>query len=284
MNVIPSIVALIAFAAVLIFFYVLRRMKIFGSGFALINILINFLQTVWLLRKVRLDWPSELLSLIDYINLLNFNIELVSPECIIQSSLNFSQKMRIILALPIVLLILAIVLMFISTFFKSTEGTRRRGTQNSVVKYLTSGGQYGIGDVQFRWGLMKIFNITLSILYVNIASKSLSFFDCTLEDDGRAYLDEEVSLVCYASWWYQDLPLGVLAVVVYVIGIPTYFAILYFLSYQTNHQEYFYEKCRKNSRGIMQGDGDFKPEYQYFIVVQLTHKLAIVAISLFFSR
>ncbi|KAI9143976.1 hypothetical protein BKA69DRAFT_1057483 [Paraphysoderma sedebokerense] len=129
-----------------------------------------------------------------------------------------------------------------------------------------------------------MFNASLSVLYVHLAAKSLSLFDCTFEEDGKAYLDDEVSLVCYTDWWYQDLPFGIASMLIYVIGIPLYFGLLCFLYYQTKFRGGSWDKWKRISRGILHGDGDFKPEFQYFIILQLFQKLSIVAISIFFSQ
>ncbi|KAI9138482.1 hypothetical protein BKA69DRAFT_772165 [Paraphysoderma sedebokerense] len=283
-NVMPTVIAFILFSGIVLLFYLLQRSRVYRFGFALTNILINFLQTIWVLRKVRLDWPPELLSVLDYFNVLNFNLEFVSPECIIQSPLNFSQKLRIVLALPLVLLIVTIFLIIISTSVSAFGKLVGQRHQTSTVEMLNYKEKPSTNRAPFGVSVMKMFNASLSILYVHLAGKSLSLFDCTFEEDGKAYLDDEVSLVCYTDWWYQDLPFGVASIIVYVVGIPMYFGILCVLYYQTKFRGEFWDKWKRISRGILHGDGDFKPEFQHFIILQLLQKLAIVAISIFFSR
>ncbi|KAI9143971.1 hypothetical protein BKA69DRAFT_897617 [Paraphysoderma sedebokerense] len=281
MNIMPTIVAFFVFSGVVIFFQFLQRMRIYQFGFALINILINFLQTIWVLRKVRLDWPPELLTVIDYFNIMNFNVEFVSPECIIQSSLNFSQKLRIVLSLPIVLFTATSIVILFFTIIKTVRKLLGADNQSTTVEMLNHRNKPQKNHRPFGLTLMKIFNASLSILYVHLAAKSLSLFDCTLEDDGKAYL---VSLVCYTDWWYQDLPFGIGSIIIYVIGIPVYFAFLCFIYYQTKFKGESWERWRRISRQILHGDGDFKPEFQHFVILQLLQKLAIVAISIFFSQ
>ncbi|KAI9143132.1 hypothetical protein BKA69DRAFT_205483 [Paraphysoderma sedebokerense] len=283
MNYMPSIIVISVFLIIFGSLYFVRQMKIYKLSFAFMNILVNFLQTVWMLRKVRLDWPPELLAIIDYLNFLNFNVELVSPECLIKSELNFSQKTRIVLAIPIVLAVFIIWSMAILMVVKGIMRLKGGGSQRVTPLKLPANPSVG-SRTNFILRLMKLFNIALSILYVNLAAKSLSLFDCTLESDGKAYLDDDVSLVCYTDWWYRDLPINVAAVIVYAIGIPLYFGLLSFLYCQSRYRGPSWENWRHISRTIMQGDGDFKPQYQYFIVIQLLHKLAIVSISIFFSR
>ncbi|KAI9136352.1 hypothetical protein BKA69DRAFT_1104795 [Paraphysoderma sedebokerense] len=306
-NFIPSIIVLITLTGIMLFVSYIRRMKIYQSryqptdfvfidlilkrcfrphlfSFALMNIVINFLQTIWMLRKVRLNWPPELIAIIDYINFLNFNVELISPECLLKMSLNFSQKSRIVLALPIILLLLVTfifaLLMFINVF-KSPRGSSRTFSPSNL---LTSAEKYGGNNNGALLRIIKAFNIALSVLYVNLAAKSLSLFDCTYESDGKAYLDDEVALVCYQEWWYRDLPINIASVTLYVVGIPLYFGVLSYLCFQTRHPESSWEKCRQIAQVIIHCDGHFKTKCQYFVVVQLLHKLAILCISLFFSR
>lgn len=271
----------------MLFVSYIRRMKIYQSSFALMNIVINFLQTIWMLRKVRLDWPPELIAIIDYINFLNFNVELISPECLLKMSLNFSQKSRIVLALPIILLLLVTFIFALSMFinvFKSPRGSSSATRTFSPNNLLTSAEKYGCNNNGALLRIIKAFNIALSVLYVNLAAKSLSLFDCTYESDGKAYIDDEVALVCYQEWWYRDLPINIASVTLYVVGIPLYFGVLSYLCFQTRHPGSSWEKCRQIAQVIIHCDGHFKTKCQYFVVVQLLHKLAILCISLFFSR
>ncbi|KAI9143964.1 hypothetical protein BKA69DRAFT_897438 [Paraphysoderma sedebokerense] len=182
------------------------------SSFALVNILINFLQTIWILRKVRLDWPPELLRIIDYFSIFNLNVEFVSPECVIQTPLNFSQKLRMILALPIVLLIATLLVIVLFTILKAVRNFIKPKRRDSNVGILTLRGKQPADSTSFGLVMMKMFNASLSILYIHLAAKSLALFDCSFEEDGKAYLDDEVSLLCYTDWWDQDLPFGVASI------------------------------------------------------------------------
>ncbi|KAI9146218.1 hypothetical protein BKA69DRAFT_4343 [Paraphysoderma sedebokerense] len=175
------------------------------------NILINFLQTIWILRNVRLDWPQELLELLQHINFFAINIEIVAPECIIRAPLSFSQKLRIVFALPICLLVLTIITASIASCIKSRRKLNASSRNGTLRLNPRQRERETVTDIAFS--AISIFHVALSILYVNIVAKSFALFDCTLEDDGRAWLDDEVSRICYTDWWYQDLPYSVLAVV-----------------------------------------------------------------------
>lgn len=58
--------------------------KISGSGkgpiFGLVSILVNFIQTILLLRQMRLNWPEKLLQLLNWLSVINFNVEFNQPR------------------------------------------------------------------------------------------------------------------------------------------------------------------------------------------------------------
>ncbi|KAI9146214.1 hypothetical protein BKA69DRAFT_3655 [Paraphysoderma sedebokerense] len=274
-NYIPTVIAVSVMIFVGLLLVLLQRFGVYKISFTTMNILINFLQTIWILRNMRLDWPQDLLEVLQHINFFAINIEIVAPECVIQAPLSFSQKLRIVFALPICLLGLSILIASMTSFITTMRKSRADCRKGTLPLDPRQRERAAVTDIAFS--ALGIFHIALSILYVNIVAKSFALFDCTLEDDGRAWLDEEVSLVCYTDWWYQDLPYSILAVVFYALGIPLYFGVLSYFYYQKHHDGPFWEKWRRISERLLEefSDGHFKREYQYYIVVQLLQKLAM---------
>ncbi|KAI9136639.1 hypothetical protein BKA69DRAFT_1101687 [Paraphysoderma sedebokerense] len=54
------------------------------------------------------------------------------------------------------------------------------------------------------FALLRGFNTILTFIYLIVASKSLSFFDCTKEADGYSYLDSDPGLRCYEEEWWNE--------------------------------------------------------------------------------
>ncbi|KAI9146222.1 hypothetical protein BKA69DRAFT_3966 [Paraphysoderma sedebokerense] len=285
-NYVPTIIAVSVIFAVVLLLTLLRHFGLYKLSFASMHILINFLQTIWILRNIRLDWPQELLELVEHINFIALNIDIVAPECIVQEPLTFSQRLRIVLALPICLLAITLLIASIAGCIKNLKAPRTNNrNRNSFLNTSSQPKERdNYTDIAFR--VVGLFHVALSILYVNIAAKSFALFDCTVEDDGNAWLDAKVSLICYQDWWYQELPYGIAAIIVYALGIPLYFSVLSYFYYQTYHEGRFWDKWRQISGRLMErfGGRQFKPEYRYFVVLQLFEKLAMVAVSTFFTR
>ncbi|KAI9142173.1 hypothetical protein BKA69DRAFT_289919 [Paraphysoderma sedebokerense] len=84
--------------------------------------------------------------------------------------------------------------------------------------------------------------------------------------------------------WWEDVPLAVAACILYVAGIPLYFFMQLFAFYQRKRNSPFWQKARDLSHRIMRMDHSFKPESQYFTFFQILQKLAMVAISMFFTK
>ncbi|KAI9140029.1 hypothetical protein BKA69DRAFT_592963 [Paraphysoderma sedebokerense] len=95
-----------------------------GPNYGLANILINFIQYVLILRELRLNWPPELHIILNAISFINFNIELTSPECLWETNLNYGMKMKLTLAIPIVLAVDLFVFRFVG---------RRRIKENQSI-------------------------------------------------------------------------------------------------------------------------------------------------------
>ena len=62
----------------------------------------DFLQVLSMFAGFGFQWPSIILSVYNALSLLNFNFELLAPECSV--SLNFEQKWYVIQSLPLILL------------------------------------------------------------------------------------------------------------------------------------------------------------------------------------
>ncbi|KAI9139099.1 hypothetical protein BKA69DRAFT_1087531, partial [Paraphysoderma sedebokerense] len=246
----------------------------FGNGpsFGVVSIAINFAQTILILRQLQLDWPPEFHAVINAISIINFNIDVASPECyLFNESLNFSLKLKLSLVVPFILIAISSFIVIIEPivaifFFRRSQKTIDSEEISRPVRFA------------------RIVNILLLFVYMNVATNSLALFDCTLENDGRSYLDADRSLICYEEWWRQDLLVAAPAVCIYVLGIPLYFSLMSYASTQTTTSNAFWARLRRVSSKIMTQDNLFERKYQFFTVIQLSQKLIMVMINMFLTR
>ncbi|KAI9137938.1 hypothetical protein BKA69DRAFT_839063 [Paraphysoderma sedebokerense] len=264
-----------------------------AQGLGIINIACNFIQTTLILRNINMNWPPEIQDILDYFSVFNFNLELSSPECLVQEYLNFSSKMKMTLLIPIVLLGFLIAAMILRSKFvkrviqiakaklfhglKFSEGLWIRDLQASSSMPRTDGRASAME-------IVALFNSSLSLVYITVASYSLSLFDCTKERDGYFYLDADPSLRCYEEWWYDDLDYAVVAIALYVIGIPLYFGIILYFSSNVPFSGRFWVKFKRYCALIFVTDSSYRANGKWFMLVQIFHKLMLVIVAMFFSR
>ncbi|KAJ5078107.1 g protein-coupled receptor-related [Anaeramoeba ignava] len=78
--------------------------------------------------------------------------------------------------------------------------------------------------------LINSYTTILSFIYLFISFKALQIFDCKKQTSGVYTFEGDPSLFCYEKWWKDLLPWAIVCLIVYVIGIPVIFIILFFVS------------------------------------------------------
>lgn len=74
--------------------------------------------------------------------------------------------------------------------------------------------------------LIKAFIVLGSLGYISTSFNALQLFDCTRLPDDRYYLDANLGVRCFTARWWAHVPLGMLAVVAYVIAVPAVFLLV----------------------------------------------------------
>ncbi|KAI9140027.1 hypothetical protein BKA69DRAFT_592450 [Paraphysoderma sedebokerense] len=187
--------------------------------------------------------------------------------------------MKLTLAIPIGLAIYLFIFRVIAITYRFIVfHCRKRAIQQVQLRNIDPPAQRSPFLVAVR-----IFNALLSILFANLATKSLGLFDCTLEQDGYYYLDADASMRCYSDQWNAAVPYGLAGIIVYVIGIPLYYSALLYVIYQKSYQGTFWRQAKEVVPKIMTFEHIYKPEKQRFILVQLLQKFCLIVVSMFFS-
>ncbi|KAI9136862.1 hypothetical protein BKA69DRAFT_78336 [Paraphysoderma sedebokerense] len=272
----------------IVLLYLLIRLTANGPGLGIASISINFVQMIVIVRELQLNWTTEFQAVMNSLSFVNLNIELVSPECLIQDeSINYTFKMKVTLLLPVIFIgILAIIAIMNSSLMRKARSAIG-ATSSFYLRY-----QYKRPDKLTEWRaqtelyylLLRGFHALLIFLYVTVTSKTLSFFDCTLEGDSFYYLDADRSLRCYEPWWYDNLPFALAGLLFYVVGIPVYFLAVFFFLYQERRDGAFWMKWKDIVKEAVSRNSFFKDEYQYFIFIQLMQKLFMISVKQFFTR
>jgi hypothetical protein len=141
-------------------------------------ILMTFFQTLALLLKINVAWPPQLRKVLQYFTIINFNLELASPECTIEFDGN--TRMNLVLATPVCLLLL------ICAYVLAKVAGVKCSKEDKMVNW--SGLKRNIES------MVVVMMIVLSTFFVKGV---LGGIDCTMnEEDGHKYLDIEPEVEC----------------------------------------------------------------------------------------
>ncbi|KAI9135988.1 hypothetical protein BKA69DRAFT_268044 [Paraphysoderma sedebokerense] len=225
-----------------------------------------------ILRGFKLNWPPEFYEVLGWISAINFNIEFTAPECFLGDFISYVQKLRATLLLPIFFITIAL---FVSKLKQTV-----RWIWNTLVERKP----YSSKNIESKSEIFKSFNAILLFLYTSVATSALSHFDCRLDVDGNYYMERDASLKCYDEGWNGELPFVIAAICVYVVGIPIYFILMFYFMYQTRWKRRFCDRARIVAKQIMKFDAFYHTDRQYFVLVNLLQKLALVAAGVYFTE
>ncbi len=132
-----------------------------------------------------------------------------SVECV--TAMDYYDKLLLIFLVPLMVIALLIILPLVALWFQNRfdfnddEHARANRSQN-------------------RRKIVKLVVFALFLMYPAISQQVLSFFICR-SVDGKSYLVADFTLYCNDARWNQNLPLAIVAVIMYPVGIPVYIFI-----------------------------------------------------------
>lgn len=127
----------------------------------------------------------------------------------------------------------------------------------------------------------------MKILYLSLARRALELFNCTSDGAGNYYFEAEPSRKCYTEkWWTDLLPISILAIVFYVIGIPVVSLYLSRRRMQIIAEKQPFERTKKENFILQityKKKREFRNQFDFWDVVVMMRKFMIVACQLFFA-
>jgi hypothetical protein len=110
-------------------------------------------------------------------------------------------------------------------------------------------------------------------------SLGLEAFICTDLEDGTPMMRKAPWLECYDDGWYERLPVHIVILVVYAIGLPVSLAIVLFRA--RNRGEIESPAFLRRWGSIFKG---FKAEYFWWDIFAMFRKFALMCCAVFFQR
>ncbi|KNC55950.1 uncharacterized protein AMSG_11426 [Thecamonas trahens ATCC 50062] len=217
------------------------------------------LQIVGIFSEARFSWSSSSQAALSWANGLNVDLSFFASEC---SMPWFHTRYALSVLIFAVFFGLSAVFLAAAKAIGRCLGPARAGQlgRTSMVAMMEA--------VMFA---------AAPLLYIPMAKATLVLFDCTQLPNGTWVVDADPSVACFDSKWFAVLPVGIIGVVMYVLGLPSFVFVALFRSrgrLQTS-------ECMARYGPLYKA---FRLEYWYGGVGELGKRLVIVTIATFASR
>ncbi|KAK3265019.1 hypothetical protein CYMTET_26271 [Cymbomonas tetramitiformis] len=155
-------------------------------------------------------WPAgflQLVKILDWLNIFTVDVPLVG--C---SDMGFIQTHALYVLAPI----LAIILLFkVATIHYTFH----------VAQCRTASREPKMDATRYKFFVIKSLLFVLFVSYIGLSARMLSYFNCTPVYE-ELYLTADLNIRCFAGLHAACLPLAVLGLLLYPIGVPATFVFL----------------------------------------------------------
>jgi len=185
-----------------------------------LNIQLNFLQVLAILPKFSMPWPKALRDMFSWFSILNFNLELVHPECMSDRGWDWYSKWNYMLLTPVFVLgLLGLVLGIKATLMITRTGLSKSmlfvnpQVKNPPGPYTNFSGRfkhrlirYWLSEFTFEdfiretRKLIRVFLVFLKVAYVYLSTTAVEYWDCSKDPaSGKYFLDAQSTEQCFVT-------------------------------------------------------------------------------------
>eukprot|EP00835_Amoeboradix_gromovi_P000746 NODE_28_length_33831_cov_0.361200.p1 type:complete len:1876 gc:universal NODE_28_length_33831_cov_0.361200:12645-7018(-) len=256
-------IALVAIAAILIVVLLLFLKLRYGSLLIVFSILFQYFQLLYIYKNLLLSWSDQVIEFFSYLSIFSFNLELAQPECV-DPNINYFTKAKAMMAIPPIFLLCIIVFMAGAAVVDWLRHANDIGLLRKIGAYLYTG--------------LAIFHLFLQIIYLSLCSWILGYFSCK-EFGTDTVMVRSIGISCRSVGYKDQSSSFVLGVLVYVVGIPAYFSLLYWAKHQSKHKHL----KKIGTAWLYTKFSDFNDQGQYIIAIHLILKCLIVCCQAFLN-
>ena len=216
------------------------------------------LQIVGILARSRFEWSESSQNALGLASVFTFDSGVVAAECTLPS---FHARYAITLLLFASFFVVALVSLGLA-----------KGLAAAGVGFLAP-----VRSVSIIRAMQSVVAFAAPLLYIPMAKATLVLFDCSRLPNGNYVLDADPSVKCFDGAWFGLLPLALVALGAYVVGLPLWIFVT------------LYRKRRDLIEPqVMVSVGQlYRPwrlAYWWMGVADLGKRLAIVVVTTFASR
>ena len=257
-------------------------MHVYKVNLAMISVGIDYFQVLSMFLKSKINWPPLLRSVFRFLASFNFDLDIASPECILQDLYKYEVKWFCIEALPIAMAVLFL-LAHVALIFRKWCCQGRRENLNRHAHAMVS---------------MNL--VMMYFLYLYLTRSALDVFNCVPLDgnpDGFTYSNAIGGVRCYELGGRQTflIPFAALSLILYTVGFPVTVLVLFRRNGVRIQRDQYLRAC---GLGDVRDDVNdpynvyhmrkrysqlyyqFKPRVYYWIGVILSRKFALAFVFL----
>ncbi|KNC50791.1 uncharacterized protein AMSG_06689 [Thecamonas trahens ATCC 50062] len=208
-------------------------------------------QVVGILSEANFEWTSASRQVLAVFNVFNVDTSLFASECALA---NFHVKYAVSLLFPLLFLAAVVLTMII---LRSRLGSLAGVSIRALID-------------------TSVFSLA-PLAYIPLCRSSFVLFDCVKLTNGDFVLDPDPGVACFDSAWWSVAPIGIAAVLGFVIGLPVYFV----WSLWASRNSLFEPETTARLGALYRL---YRRAYYWGEVANLARRLALVVASVFFSE
>ena len=222
-----------------------------------ISMVLVAFQCTGILARANFKWTSSSRAVLTLFSLFNIDSQAVAAECSL-SSFHTTYAISVVIPFALIVAVMGVVL--------ALRACHR------MFSFLS-----GLENISIRTLIDSVLFTMAPLLYIPMAQACFVLFDCSRLPNGRFVLDADSGVECFDSSWWSVFPLGFVAVVGFVMGVPLYFGTTIWVR---SHQ--LFDPSVVARFGSLYRN--FRRDYYWGEIANLGKRLSIVLIATFFSR
>ena len=258
-------------------------------GWAAFIISMNSAQIVAIYADLSLGWNDLASNIFRVFSVLNFNLDLASPECSVKVGNVWVAKYIMTMLLPLLFaLLFALVYVLVLVYASFVRATAdawvaahpdAHAPSNSWIqrRYARLRSETHITPAYLQAACARAYLQLLGLFYLPLCAMTLKWYDCQLVETGVYVFTAAPAHRCYTGTYYSVLPVAIIFTLLYALGIPVLVATL--LRFKKKRLPWVQLQIRYGFLVARFRDGHYA--FEVFIMVR---KLVIVLAIVSFSR
>ena len=243
-----------------------------ASKYECLDVTLLFLQLISIVQNFSVPWPDDLKVVTQMFAVVNFDVDFVSPDCLFKwdhlTSVVFT------FCLPIIWATALFGHYCLAWLWLKYVGTRSIALARMIPLSIFVISEEELSDLRIKANVSL--TTLLIVLYNAVCVKVFSSFMCTETSDGEFFLTTAPSVRCGSSSHAALQAMSVIALLVYVIGVP---CMLYWVLSSLHKANKLSDQHELKKWGFLYLC--FEPDFWWWPLVYLARRLLMCLLVVF---